>query len=70
MRTYGLTYRGKDMGRWPGGHYCSCCYDSLQGYIIYGRKARKRRTLKRHIKRRARAQAKKLIEKELKHMGR
>lgn len=65
MRTYGLTYRGKDQGRWPGNHYCSCCYDDTQGYIHYGRVARKRNRLKRGVKRRARQEAKREIRRQL-----
>ena len=75
MRTYGLTYRGKDEGRWNGrgnrpAHFCSCCYSKNQGYIMYGRDSRKKRRLKRNIKRKARNQAKKDITKELRRMGR
>jgi hypothetical protein len=66
MRTYGLTYRGKDQGRWPGGIFCSCCYDHTQGYIVYGRNASFKRKLKRGIKRRARQQGKRDIQNQLK----
>lgn len=66
MRTYGLTYRGKDEGRWPGGRFCSCCYSPNQGYIIYGRNTWLKRKLKRCIKKRARQHGKKDIQKQLK----
>jgi len=68
MRSYGLTYRGKDEGRWKGGrpdHYCSCCYSGTEGYIQYGRNRRTVRLLKRGIKSRARQEAKKEIERQL-----
>jgi len=68
MRSYGLTYRGKDEGRWEGNHpahYCSCCYSETEGYIQFGRNTQLKRKLKRGIKRRARQEAKNYIRQQL-----
>jgi hypothetical protein len=65
MRPYGLKNRTKR-------NHCGwgCCYSRLDQAILFGRNRRERRRIRRSIKRRERSQAKKVIEEELKNMGR
>ena len=58
MRSYGQRGKGKKP---DPGHRS----DGLQGYIVFGRKARVRNSVKRYYKRRARAQGKRDIEEQL-----
>lgn len=54
MRSYGQRGKGKT--------YCGHLSDGLQSYIVSGRRARTRNSIKRYYKRKARSQAKIEIE--------